>query len=211
MTQQFPPCGDDRDASNERDRWLQEAPTAAVARVVLQIDKAITLQRRANAARLTAQGDAVPLLPIKPSRLELAVVIALAETYGAALHRDPRFLPVIDFIAEYGAVALVQRVLYGERLDDEDSNDCSSSVAEENVRLARVVHEARSAFEFLCATWPEVFLNQAHGMLAKIGVRVWPLSGEPNPPSKTGGAEDFGPEEDNENDERDQGEEGGRA
>ncbi|MFM0327559.1 hypothetical protein [Caballeronia glebae] len=103
------------DASDDYARWPNEVPTAAVAQVVLAVDDAITLKRRAAPAWLTAQGDALPPLPIKPSRLELAVVIALAETFGAALVEDARFVAVLDYIADHGAVKLVQRVLYGAR------------------------------------------------------------------------------------------------
>jgi hypothetical protein len=165
------------DASNASRRWPAEAPTAAVAQVVLAVDDAITLKRRAAAAWLTAHGDALPLLPVRPSRLELAVVIALAETYGAALSSAPRFLPVIDFIADYGAVKLVQRVMYGARpTTDFDV----TAYAAENARLADLLREARTAFEFLCATWPEVFMAQASEALAKLGL---PRLRAPAPPS----------------------------
>nr|WP_284507444.1 hypothetical protein [Caballeronia sp. ATUFL_F1_KS39] len=125
------------------------------------------MKRRAAAASLTAHGDAVPLLPVKPSRLELAVIIALAETYGAALSSLPRFLPVLDFIADDGAVKLVQRVMYGARpTTDFDV----TAYAAENARLAELMREARTAFEFLCATWPEAFMAQASEALAQLGL-----------------------------------------
>ncbi|SAK88988.1 hypothetical protein AWB75_06113 [Caballeronia catudaia] len=177
MVQGLPPDRDENDGSNGFERWPAEAPTAAIARVVLQLDEAITLKRRAAAARLTAQGDAVPFLPIKPSRLELAVVIALAETYGAALYLDARFLPVLDFMADYGAVKLVQRVMYGAR----PTTDFEVTVyAAENARLAALLRDARTAFEFLCATWPEVFMGQASEALAKLGL---PRLHAPAPPA----------------------------
>lgn len=78
MAPTFPPNREGKDDSNNHERWPGEAPTAAVARVVLELDEAITLKRRAAAAWLTAHCDSVPLLPVKPSRLELAVIIALA-------------------------------------------------------------------------------------------------------------------------------------
>ncbi|KDR27142.1 hypothetical protein [Caballeronia zhejiangensis] len=148
-------------------RWPAEAPTAAVAQVVLAVEAAITLKRRAAAAWLTAHGDAVPLLPIKPSRLELAVVIALAETYGAALSSAPRFVPVIDFIADDGAVKLVQRVMYGAR---PTTHFDVSAYAAENSRLAELVRDARTSFEFLCASWPEMFMAEAGTALAQLGL-----------------------------------------
>lgn len=178
MAQGFPPndANPDHERHDQHDwssdglpdeRWFSEAPTAAVAQVVLAVDAAITLKRRAAAAWLTAHGDAVPLLPVRPSRLELAVVIALAETFGTALSSAPRFVPAIDFIANYGAVKLVQRVMYGARpTTDFDV----TPYAAENARLAELLREARTAFEFLCATWPEAFMAQAGVALAQLGL-----------------------------------------
>ncbi|SAK70235.1 hypothetical protein AWB82_04200 [Caballeronia glebae] len=161
-------------------RWPSEAPTATVAQAVLAVDAAITLKRRAAAAWLTAHGDAVPLLPVKPSRLELAVVIALAESYGAALSAAPRFLPVLDFIADVGAVKLVQRVMYGAR---PTTHFDVTAHAAENARLAELLREARPAFEFLCATWPEAFMAQASEALAQLGL---PRLRTPASPSTNG-------------------------
>lgn len=168
--------GDPRD---QNDRWPDEAPTPDVARVVLKVDESITLKRTAAAAWLTAHGDTVPLLPVKPTRMELAVVIALAETYGAPLYKESRFVPVIDFIADYGAVVFIQRVMYGARpVTDFDV----TAYAAENARLADAVRDARVAFEFLCATWPEVFLAQTHAVLAGLGIRVRPPEADLVPP-----------------------------
>jgi hypothetical protein len=170
---------DPRDPRDQSDRWPDEAPTPDVARVVLKVDASITLKRTAAAAWLTAHGDAVPSLPIKPTRMELAILIALAETYGPTLDNDARFVPVIDFIADYGAVKFVQRVMYGARpVTDFDV----TAYAAENARLAEAVRDARVAFEFLCATWPEVFLAQTHAVLAGLGIRVRPPEADLVPP-----------------------------
>ncbi|WP_235024751.1 hypothetical protein [Caballeronia arvi] len=178
--------------------------------MVLEIDETITLRRRASAAWLTARGDAVPLLPIRPSRIELAVVIALAETFGASLYKEARFVSVIDLIAEVGAVALVQRVMYGVRPDYDNSDDGAPAVAAENARLAEVLREARVAFEFLCTTWPEVFLAQAHATLAGIGVQVHPPDGRLAAPSSyEDDDDDADSDQGNEDDERDEGGESG--
>ncbi|MDR5832566.1 hypothetical protein P9250_32480 [Caballeronia sp. LP006] len=171
------------DPSDSNDRWPAEMPSVEVARVVLKVDASITLKRTAAAAWLTAQGDAVPLLPVKPTRMELAVVIALAETYGTPLYKDARFVPVIDFIADYGAVVFVQRVMYGARPASDNSADFDvTAYAAENARLAEAVRDARVAFEFLCATWPEVFLAQTHAVLAGLGIRVRPPEADLVPP-----------------------------
>jgi hypothetical protein len=176
--------GDPRDPrstnpDDANDRWPDEMPSVEVARDVLKVDESITLKRTAAAAWLTAHGDAVPLLPVKPTRMELAVVIALVETYGAPLYKESRFVPVIDFIADYGAIVFVQRVMYGARpVTDFDV----TAYAAENARLAEAVRDARVAFEFLCATWPEVFLAQTHAVLAGLGIRVRPPEADLVPP-----------------------------
>jgi hypothetical protein len=126
-----------------------------VARVVLALDEAVTLRRRAAAAWLTAHGEAMPLLPVRPSRIELAVLTALAQTYGPPLLEQPSFRPVLDCIAECGAVVLVQRVLFGEAWDERH----------DDVRLAARLLAARVPFETLCGTWPELFMAQAHAEL----------------------------------------------
>ncbi|SAK56798.1 hypothetical protein AWB76_02356 [Caballeronia temeraria] len=180
MAQALPPDHEKNDEPNDFERWPAEAPTAAIARVVLELDEAITLKRRAAAAWLTAHGDAVPLLPVRPSRLELAVVIGLAETYGAALRSARRFLPVLDFTADHGAVKLVQRVMYGAR---PTTHFDVTAYAAESARLAELLREARPAFEFLCATWPEAFMGQASEALAQLGL---PTLRAPTPPPTNG-------------------------
>jgi hypothetical protein len=86
---------------------------------------------------------------------------------------------VIDFIADYGGVKFVQRVMYGARpVTDFDV----TAYAAENARLADAVRDARVAFEFLCATWPEVFLAQTHAVLAGLGIRVRPPEADLVPP-----------------------------
>jgi hypothetical protein len=95
-------------------------------------------------------------LPVRPSGIELAVLTSLAQTYGRAVVEDQRFLPVLDFIAECGAVVLVQRVLWSEQFED--------------VWLATQLHDARLAFEILCGTWPEVFMGEAHAALTAVGL-----------------------------------------
>ena len=169
--------------------------------MVLKVDEAITLKRPGATAWLTAHGHALPSLPIKPTRMELAVVIALAKTYGAAIDREARFVPVISFIADDGAVALVQRVMYGPR--PETDFDVTASTAE-NTRLA--------------ATWPKVFLVQTNAVLAGIGMRVRAPDAEPIPlmshgeDGGRGGTEnDRDDGDDHEGDDDSESEEGGHA
>jgi hypothetical protein len=170
---------DPRDHQDQNDRWPDEMPSVKVARVLLKVDESITLKRTAAAVWLTAHGDAVPSVPIKPTRMELAIIVALVETYGPNLYRDSRFVSLIDFIADYGAVKFVQRVMYGTRpVTDFDV----TAYTAENARLADAVRDARVAFEFLCATWPEVLLAQTHAVLAGLGIQVRAPDAEPVPP-----------------------------
>jgi hypothetical protein len=126
---------------------------AEVARVTLELDQEITRHRRAGAMHHIVEGRPLPL-PVKPTQIELAVLTALAQTYGPAVlnHRD--FTPVLDCIAERGAVVLVQRALWGERPDD--------------VRLAARLLDARIPFEILCGTWPAAFMAQALAELQRF-------------------------------------------
>ncbi|GAB5097803.1 hypothetical protein [Caballeronia sp. HLA56] len=128
---------------------------AEVARVVLALDYAITWFRRAHAMGHLVEGRPVSL-PVKPTRIELAVFTSLAQIYGRTIVDDQRYLPVLDMIAECGAVALVQRVLWGEAPSDQ--------------WLARQQQDLRVAFEILCGTWPDVFMGQAHAELTRLGL-----------------------------------------
>jgi hypothetical protein len=56
------------------------------------------------------------------------------------------------------------------------------SIIVRNARLADAVRDARVAFDFLCATWPEVFLAQTHAVLAGLGIRVRPPEADLVPP-----------------------------
>ncbi|BAO92960.1 hypothetical protein [Caballeronia cordobensis] len=190
-------------------RWPTEAPSVEVARVVLKVDGSITLKRAAATAWLMAHHHAAPTLSIKPTRMELAVILALAETFGASQYKDARFVPVIDFIADDGAVALVQRVMYGAR--PETDFDVTALTAE-NARLTEVLRDVRVAFEFLCATWPQVLLAQTHAVLAGLGVRICPPDPEQMPPMATGHDADTDADRGDENDkDADKPDEGGEG
>jgi hypothetical protein len=126
-----------------------------LAQFILELDATITAWRQTTVVPYLLPGAPAPL-PIRPSGIELAVLTALAQTYGRTIVEDQRFLPVLDFIAEWGAVVLVQRVLWGEQFED--------------LWLANQLHDARLAFEILCGTWPEVFMGQANAALTAVGV-----------------------------------------
>ncbi|SAL85098.1 hypothetical protein AWB68_07562 [Caballeronia choica] len=156
------------------DDEFAEFSDAAVARVVLALDQAITRRRQLAAATVNAKlrivlGTWVPP-PLKPTRIELAVFTVLAQTYGPAVLHHPDFTPVLEDLAECGAVVLVQRALWGEQLDD--------------VRLAARLLDARIPFEILCGTWPEVFMAQAHAELQ--GFRPQPPKSPKSPMASDG-------------------------
>src|SRR5262249_39797838 len=102
------------------------------------------------------------------------------------------------------------RVMVGARPESENCADFDvTAYAAENARLAETLHEARVAFEFLCATWPEVFLAETHAALSRIGVQVRPTEPEPMPPSS--GEREEHEEPGRGDDDRDEGEEGGHG
>ena len=95
------------------DDEFAEFSDAEVARVVLALDEAITRRRQRAAATVSAKlrivlGTWVPP-PLKPTRIGLAVFTVLAQTYGSAVLHHPDFTPVLEDLAECGAVVLVQR------------------------------------------------------------------------------------------------------
>jgi hypothetical protein len=140
---------------------------AEIARLTLQLDQVITRQRRFAAAWLRSHDEAQPSVPIRPSKVELAVLTALAQTYGPALLTHAEFAPVLEYLAQWGAVVLVQRVLWGERGED--------------VRLAARLLAARIPFGLLCDTWPKVFMAQAHAKLQGFRPQppgAFPVDGE---------------------------------
>ncbi|BAO92577.1 MULTISPECIES: hypothetical protein [Caballeronia] len=136
-------------------------PDGTVARIVSELENVVTLMRQSSMQRSYASSHIH--IPATPSRMDMAILIALAETYGQAIVEDPRFYPVISFVAERGGVALVQQVLFGELMT------CTPSEAECNDALCSLLKEARPAFEFLCSTWPETFMAQANTALRRLG------------------------------------------
>jgi hypothetical protein len=137
------------DDCDDDDEAFESFPDPEVARNVLELDRIITRRRRASAMGHLVEGRAVPL-PVKPSHIELRVLTVLAQTYGAVLFGQD-FRPVLERIAECGAVVVVQRALWGDLPED--------------YGLAARLLAARIPFEILCGTWPEVFMGEAHDEL----------------------------------------------
>ena len=105
----------------------------------------------------------MPSLSVKSSRCELSVLTALAQTYGQALLEGTRFALLLDCIADWGAIALVQRVLWSDRPADRP--------------LTALLVDARASFEDLRCTCPEVFMAQAQVALYRRNRRP-PLCSE---------------------------------
>ena len=133
-----------------------------LARVVAAFHSDVALRRRVAMCQCLAEGRTIPMRPVQPTRMELAVIFALAQTFDASLIDDPRFFPATAFMAERGGVALVQHVMLGAR-DGANTNEFLFLDA-----LASLLEPAKPAFEFLCSTWPEVFMPQASASLQQI-------------------------------------------
>ncbi|WP_053572338.1 hypothetical protein [Caballeronia cordobensis] len=133
----------------------------AVARIVSELENVVALMRQSSMQRGYASSHIY--ISATPSRMDMAILIALAETYGQAIVEDPRFYPVISFVAERGGVALVQQVLFGDSMNPVPSGAACNDL------LSSLLKEARPAFEFLCSTWPETFMAQANTALRRLG------------------------------------------
>ncbi|WP_250479926.1 MULTISPECIES: hypothetical protein [unclassified Caballeronia] len=131
---------------------------AEVAVSVMEFEELILLMRRAAAAWLTAHGEARPSLSLRPSSIERIVFTALAQVYGTVIVGEGEFAAIREHIAIYGAVNLVQRVMWGSHPVD--------------AWLATRLRAAHAHFEVLTQTWPEHFLTQAQAALA--GYRAAP-------------------------------------
>ena len=166
------------DAEDADDDDFGALPDPEIARIVLELDRTIMRNRRAAALRQIVQGQPVPL-PVKPSRVELLVLTALVLTYGPVLFGSD-FGPVLEQIAECGAVVLLQQVVFGDRPGRGRQRYGGGSVGGVAARL----QEARPLFETLCEQFPETFLVQARALLARVARR--PLrrmsSKPPKPP-----------------------------
>ncbi|WP_250510312.1 hypothetical protein [Caballeronia sp. GACF4] len=137
-------------------------PDSEVARLVLELDRTVVRRRRAAALRQIVQGQPVPL-PVKPSRVELLVLTALVLTYGPVLFGSD-FTPVLDVIAECGAVVLLQRVVFAEPA----GMGVEASEPSKDRRVAARLQNARPMFEALCRKFPGAFLADARVLLKRF-------------------------------------------
>ena len=153
------------------------------ARLVLRMDEAISAFRaglRSGVQALDAASQIVarvsPLsgnmpvsgmrptergVPRRPNKVELAILTALADTYGAEMLTNSSLGYVLRIFARYGGVALVQRLLLGESASDQ--------------QLSMMLTAARIALTQISTLFPDVFFADANAVIA--GFRPRPPAG----------------------------------
>jgi len=143
------------------------------ARIVLQLDTAIAAFRAGESTGLRALDSASRVIgdvadddvvaettrrgeprrvPRRPDRVELAILTALADTYGAELLTNASLGYVVRLIARRGGVAFVQRVLWGESASD--------------AQLSVMLTATRAAFTQISLAFPDAFLADANDVIA---------------------------------------------
>src|SRR5471030_1772226 len=100
-------------------------------------------------------------VPRRPNQVELAVLTALADTYGAEMLTNSSLGYVLRLFAKYGGVVLVQRVLFGESASDQ--------------QLSMMLTAARIALTQVSTIFPDVFFADANAVI--VGFRPRPPSG----------------------------------
>jgi hypothetical protein len=155
------------------------------ARIVLQLDNAISAFRAGERTGLRALDSASRLMgdlgsdvtagvngrrkvPRRPDRVELAILTALVDTYGAEMLTNASLGYALRLVARHGGVAFVQRVLWGESASD--------------AQLSVMLTAARAGFTQISLAFTDVFLAEANAVIAGFMPRP------PGPPkSKKGG------------------------
>jgi hypothetical protein len=152
-----------QDFAPDEDNPDDAIPDREVARLVLELDRVITLNRRTIAIRYEVHGISLPVSETL-GRAELMVLTALVQTYGPVVFGDD-FGAVRQRIAECGAVVVLQQVVFADRpgwgLQRYGGGGPVGGVA------ARL-QDARPIFEELCRRFPEVFLAEARSLLARF-------------------------------------------
>ena len=159
------------------------------ARIVLALDTAIVAFRAGESSDVRAldsasrllddladdaasehagRADGQPRVPRRPDSVELEILTALADTYGAEMLTNTSLGYALRLVARHGGVAFVQRVLWGESASD--------------AQLSVMLTAARAAFTQISLAFPDVFLADANAVLVGF------MSRPPGPPtSKNGG------------------------
>jgi hypothetical protein len=152
------------------------------ARVVLRLDDAISAFRAgegtclraldsasrlmgeltddANTSAAALRGER-PRVPRRPDRVELAILTALADTYGSEILHNASLGYALRLVARHGGVALVQRVLWGEAASD--------------LQLATMLGATRAAFTQITLAFSDDLMADAKDVLA--GFRPRPPGG----------------------------------
>jgi hypothetical protein len=162
MTHPPPAAPPDKDASID----------PATARIVLRLDEAISAFRAGEGTGLRALDSARGLMtPLtdeevmseaerragleptvrRPDRVELAILTALADTYGNEILTNASLGYALRLVARYGGVALVQRVLWGESASD--------------VQLATMLGATRAAFTQITLAFSDDLMADAKDAL----------------------------------------------
>ncbi|MEM5387870.1 hypothetical protein VSR68_30410 [Paraburkholderia phymatum] len=161
-----------QDSAPDNDESDDAMPDREVARLVLELERVITLSRRAVAIRYEVHGISLPV-PETLGRAELMVLGALVQTYSSVVFSDD-FGAVRQRIAECGAVVVLQQVVFADRpgwgLKRYGAGAPVGGVA------ARL-QAARPVFEELCRRFPEVFLAEARSLLARFATPSAPDDG----------------------------------
>lgn len=152
------------------------------ARIVLRLDDAISAFRAGERTGLPALDSASRLMgdltddavtnagtrraerrriPRRPDRVELAILTALADTYGSEILSNASLGYALRLVASHGGVELVQRVLWGESAADR--------------QLATMLGAVRVSFEEVVIAFSDELFAQAHDVLA--GFRPRPPGG----------------------------------
>ena len=161
----------------------KDAPVDPVtARIVLRLDDAISAFRAGErtglhaldsasrligeltddaSTRAAARWGERPRVPRRPDRVELAILTALADTYGNEILTNASLGYALRLVARHGGVALVQRVLWGESASD--------------VQLATMLGATRAAFTQIAFAFSDDLLAEANDVLS--GFRPRPPGG----------------------------------
>jgi hypothetical protein len=151
------------------------------ARIVLRLDDAISAFRAGEvtgipaldaASRLigdladavTARANGRRNVPRRPDRVELAILTALADTYGSELLTNASLGYALRLVARHGGIGFVQRILWGESASD--------------AQLAVMLTATRAALTQISLAFPDVFLAEANDVIAWFRPRP---PGEPTP------------------------------
>jgi hypothetical protein len=152
---------------------------AEVARVMLELDRKITRQRRTGAMHRLVEGRPLAL-PVKPTWIELAIFTALAQTYGPAVvnHRvSPRCSTGQRTHARVQHACIKRGERQARRVEHAADLDSHEVKAHEDGRWGMLVLQIDPAVEFdycsyrLCAAEP---LNATFEIAADDMAKVIP-------------------------------------